>query len=70
MAVFSILCSVANAQVYSVVRNDDAATIIQSNNLNNSKISTDSKGVVFTQISSGGETQSVIPISNSVNLNG
>lgn len=70
LAVFSILCSVANAQVYSVVRNDDAATIIQSNNLNNSKISTDSKGVVFTQISSGGETQSVIPISNSVNLNG
>lgn len=58
-------------QTFNVVRNDDAATIIQSNNLGNSKIATDDNGVVYTRaISPSGLSQSVIGISNATSLNG
>lgn len=53
------ITNVACAQNFNVVRNDDAATTIQSNNLTTSKISTDNKGRLFSPIPSttGGYTK-------------
>lgn len=39
-------------QTFTVTRNDDAATTVQANNLNNSKLSTDLKGRTFPPVPS------------------
>lgn len=56
-----LLCvNVAQAQtaVTNVIRNDSATTVIQSNNLGNSKIATNDKGVVFV---SGSSSSPLLP---------
>lgn len=67
-----LLANVAIAQtgVINVVRNDSAATVIQSNNLANSKISTDNKGVAYVQFSTAQSVAvtSVIPGTGATNL--
>jgi len=48
-----LLVSAAQAQNFNVIRNDNADTVIQSNNLGNAKIATDSTGKVFTTLQAG-----------------
>lgn len=61
-----LITTSAHAQSFDVIRNDNAATTIQSNNLGNSRIATNEKGVVYTSVfSSSGLTQSVVPVSTS-----
>ncbi len=65
-----LLASTAEAQTtFNVIRNDDAATVIQSNNLGNSKISTDGNGVAFVRFKDS-DNLSVIPVSNATTLTG
>lgn len=72
LLILSMLFAItAQAQTTNVIRNDSAATVIQSNNLGNSKLSTDSTGKLFVTVSSSsGLSQSVFPISNNTSLNG
>ncbi len=65
LTLISLLISiqVATAQTINVVRNDNASTTLQSNNLGNSKLATDSKGRLFNSVDpSSGLSQSVVPL--------
>jgi hypothetical protein len=67
-----LFAGVANAQAIDVIRNNNAATVIQSNNLGKSKLSTDDKGKLFVMSTdpSSGLSQSVIPLSTNIGGNG
>ncbi len=54
----------AQTGVINVIRNDSAATTVQSNNLGNSKISTDLKGIAYVQFSTAQPISGTVAVSS------